>query len=150
MFIYLYISRENSLQQASANEVLIEKACISSENERPSLASVLPLNDDNKMPQAEEPCSLISFESMETPLQIDIIRQPSPPPVLAEVQDLIPVSTPGSITESEYGMENPLPDGLVSSESPLELHIVSLSLSLSLSLQFLLFISLLKVTFCSK
>ena len=81
------------------------------------------------MPQAEEPCSLISFESMETPLQIDIIRQPSPPPVLAEVQDLIPVSTPGSITESEYGMENPLPDGLVSSESLLELHIVSLSLS---------------------
>ncbi|XP_057474756.1 AMSH-like ubiquitin thioesterase 1 isoform X1 [Actinidia eriantha] len=121
-FTPVKIPRENSLQQAPANGVLIE-ASIDSENERPNLASVLPLNDDNKMPHAEEPCSLISFESMETPLQVDIIRQPSPPPVLAEVQDLIPASTPGPITDSEYGMENPLPDSLVSSESPLELHI---------------------------
>uniref|UniRef100_A0A5B7A598 MPN domain-containing protein n=2 Tax=Davidia involucrata TaxID=16924 RepID=A0A5B7A598_DAVIN len=73
------------------------------------------------MRHAEEPHSLISFETVETPLQMDIVRQPSPPPVLADVQDLIPALPP--VTEAEYGMENPEPDGLVCSESPLQLHI---------------------------
>ena len=74
------------------------------------------------------PTLLISFETIETPLQTDIIRQPSPPPVLADLQNLIPRSIP--ITKADYGMENSLPESLVSSEPPLQL----LSLFLSLSI----------------
>ncbi|CAL5445172.1 unnamed protein product [Camellia sinensis] len=103
------------------NGVLTEKVSNNSEPERSSVEAILPLNDDNKMHHAEEPGSLISFEPIEMPLQTNIIRQPSPPPVLAEVQDLIPASP--AVTETLYGMDNSLPDGLASSESPLQLHI---------------------------
>ncbi|KAA8542725.1 hypothetical protein F0562_023877 [Nyssa sinensis] len=148
------ILRETSLQQPVENGVLIEKDTSNSEHERSSLESILllnddkqmhvadeprslisfetietapqtdivrqpsnlesilPLNDDKQMHDAEETRSLISFETMKTAPQTDIVRQPSPPPVLADVQDLI-----------ECGVENPSPDGLLCSESPLQLHI---------------------------
>lgn len=115
------IPRENSLHQATENGVLSEKASSDSENTRLDIEAILPLNDDKKINRDEEPASLISFESVEIPLQTDIIRQPSPPPVLADVRDLIPPSH--AVTEADHGMENSLPGGLVSSESPLQLHI---------------------------
>ncbi|KAG5536112.1 hypothetical protein RHGRI_023784 [Rhododendron griersonianum] len=114
-------SRENSLRQAPENGVLSEKASSDSENKKLHIEAIPPLNDDKKMNRDEEPASLISFESVETPLQTAIIRQPSPPPVLADVQDLIPPSDP--VTEADHGMEYSLSGGLVSSESPLQLHI---------------------------
>lgn len=120
-FTPVEIPRENSLQQAPENGVLTEKVSNNLEPERSSVEAILPLNDDNKMHHAEEPGSLISFEPIEMPPQTNIIRQPSPPPVLAEVQDLIPASP--AVTETQYGMDNSLPDGLASSESPLQLHI---------------------------
>ncbi|KAI7985235.1 AMSH-like ubiquitin thioesterase 1 [Camellia lanceoleosa] len=120
-FTPVEIPRENSLQQAPENGLLTEKVSNNSEPERSSVEGILPLNDDNKMHHAEEPGSLISFEPFEIPLQTNIIRQPSPPPVLAEVQDLIPASP--AVTETQYGMDNSLHDDLVSSESPLQLHI---------------------------
>ncbi|XP_058227824.1 AMSH-like ubiquitin thioesterase 1 isoform X3 [Rhododendron vialii] len=115
------IPRENSLRQAPENGVLSEKASSASENKKLHIEAITPLNDDEKMNRDEEPASLISFESVETPLQTAIIRQPSPPPVLADVQDLIPPSDP--VTEADHGMEYSLSGGLVSSESPLQLHI---------------------------
>ncbi|WOH03398.1 hypothetical protein DCAR_0622795 [Daucus carota subsp. sativus] len=86
------------------------------------LGSLKPLNNDIKMPQAEELGSLISFDTVEPPAQVNLIRQPSPPPVLADVQDLIPTTLP-PVTEAEYGREDPSSDGLACSESPMELHI---------------------------
>ncbi|KAK1417451.1 hypothetical protein QVD17_26578 [Tagetes erecta] len=92
---------------------------ITLEHEKSSLESVVLPNKNNK-PHVDEPDSLISFEEkIETPVELDIIRQPSPPPVLAEVQDLIPTKSP----DTGPGSGNPS-DG-VCSESPLELHISS-------------------------
>ncbi|XP_059640837.1 AMSH-like ubiquitin thioesterase 1 isoform X2 [Cornus florida] len=110
-----------SLQQPVENGVLIRKDSSNSEHERSSLESILPVNDENQTCHVEEDLSLISFETIETPTQIDIIRQPSPPPVLADVQDLIPASS--LVTDAANVMENPSPDGLVCSEPPLQLHI---------------------------
>ncbi|XP_059640838.1 AMSH-like ubiquitin thioesterase 1 isoform X3 [Cornus florida] len=109
------------LQQPVENGVLIRKDSSNSEHERSSLESILPVNDENQTCHVEEDLSLISFETIETPTQIDIIRQPSPPPVLADVQDLIPASS--LVTDAANVMENPSPDGLVCSEPPLQLHI---------------------------
>ncbi|KAJ6375813.1 hypothetical protein OIU77_000720 [Salix suchowensis] len=69
----------------------------------------------------EEP-SLISFETKEIPVPPDVIRQPSPPPVLAEVQDLIPAMPP-QVSEAEHKIDVSSPDDLVCSKSPLQLHI---------------------------
>lgn len=75
------------------------------------------------MLRLEEPASLISFDAEESPLQSEIIRQPSPPPVLAEVQDLMPTAA-CPVEEVECGLVKASPDGLICSEDPLQLHIV--------------------------
>ncbi|KAL0423722.1 UNVERIFIED_CONTAM: AMSH-like ubiquitin thioesterase 1, partial [Sesamum radiatum] len=90
-----------------------------SEQERSSLESVVQPKNDNDL--IKEPNSLISFETVESCLQTEIIRQPSPPPLLADVQDLNPISTPA--TQTEFGLENDPGDTLVCSEDPLQLHI---------------------------
>lgn len=84
---------------------------------------MLPVNSDKPVLRLEEPASLISFDSEESPLQSEIIRQPSPPPVLAEVQDLMPTAA-CPIEEVECGLVKSSPDGLICSEDPLQLHIV--------------------------
>lgn len=105
--------------------VSIGKISSNLEHEKSSLESiVIPIN--NNKPHVDEPDSLISFEEkLETPVQLDIIRQPSPPPVLAQVQDLVPTTSP----ETGPGSGN-LSNGSVCSESPLELHIVRYSILL--------------------
>ncbi|CAK9167821.1 unnamed protein product [Ilex paraguariensis] len=123
-FTPVEIPRENSLQQPVEDGPLTKKDSSSSDHERSNLESVLKAKDDDQKRHAEEPGSLISFDAIETPFQTEIIRQPSPPPVLASVQDLIPTTSPSpSIAEAEYAMENPSLDGLVCSESPMQLHI---------------------------
>lgn len=82
------------------------------------------MQDDNQKCRDEEPCSLISFETIETPVLPAVIRQPSPPPVLAEVQDLVP-ATPPQVSEAENKMDVSSPNDLICSEAPLQLHIVS-------------------------
>ena len=77
---------------------------------------------DDKKDQVEEPDSLISFETMESPVQTKIIRQPSPPPVLAEIQDLIPSTSP-AVVDRDCGLTSNA-DGVICAEAPLELHIV--------------------------
>lgn len=80
-------------------------------------------NDDSQSHNTEEPCSLISFETTEPPAHIEVIRQPSPPPVLAEVQDLIPAVSP-QVSVAESGVEMLSTDEVVRAETPLQLHIV--------------------------
>ncbi|RVX14275.1 AMSH-like ubiquitin thioesterase 1 [Vitis vinifera] len=110
-----------SLQHHVEDGLMNNNEASSSEHEQSSLESVLTLNEDNQIHPAEELGSLISFETTETPLT-EIIRQPSPPPVLADVQDLIP-ETPTQVSEVNGQMETPSTDGLVCSEAPLEMHI---------------------------
>ncbi|XP_047337739.1 AMSH-like ubiquitin thioesterase 1 [Impatiens glandulifera] len=97
-----------------------ENVAEKSEQERSS-EEIISVNTKKEMRHTEELDSLISFEPIETPVQINIIRQPSPPPVLADVQDL--VVAPPPITQGEFVSQNSNTDGLVSSEAPLELHI---------------------------
>ncbi|KAM7471127.1 hypothetical protein LguiA_009310 [Lonicera macranthoides] len=111
-----------SLHQPIEDGVLIKREGSNSELEKSTLESILLPNDSRQMLQAEEPGALISFEAIETPLQTDIIRQPSPPPVLAEMQDLLPTKSP-SVSVPDNGTRDPSSDGLVCSESPLQLHI---------------------------
>ncbi|KAL5748880.1 hypothetical protein ACOSQ2_026177 [Xanthoceras sorbifolium] len=95
--------------------------CCDIEPEKPSSGSITSTNNEIEIRQAGEPCSMISFETTETPVSVDIIRQPSPPPVIAEVQDLVSALSP-QVSETESHVENSLSDGFDRSE-PLELHI---------------------------
>lgn len=150
-FIWLFFRVTNSLQKTIDDGLAITNEYSNSEQERSSREPILTQNDNTQIHRPEGPCSLISFETTESPAQSDIIRQPSPPPVLAEVQDLIPaVSQPSpnalaevqdlipalssQVSEAERGMETSLQDNLVHAESPLQLHIVRLLLTISLSL----------------
>ncbi|XXG73112.1 hypothetical protein AAC387_Pa07g2081 [Persea americana] len=91
------------------------------------LESVLSLNVDSKSStHAEEPCSTVTPDMTEALVQIDIIRQPSPPPVLADVHDLFPFAST-QVTDLTSGPGKLLQDELVRSESPLQLHIVRFS-----------------------
>lgn len=123
------MENDNLLKKDSSNLSDLEST-LSSNNDKKmphteELGSLMPLNNDKKMPQAEEIGSLISFDTVET--QVNIVRQPSPPPVLADVQDINPTTSP-PVTEAEYGREDLSSDALSCSESPMELHIVRFSL----------------------
>lgn len=120
---YLIISWENS-QQPVEQERTSNKDGSCLEHERLPLESTpTQTNDDNHTSQIEESCSLISFEETETPARLEVIRQPSPPPVLAEVQDLIPAVS-SQMSEAECGVDVLSADESIRAESPLQLHIV--------------------------
>ncbi|KAJ6868477.1 Associated molecule with the SH3 domain ofAM 1 isoform 3 [Populus alba x Populus x berolinensis] len=68
------------LQESVKAELFVKSEHSSSEPGRSSLESILSVQDDNQKCRDEEPCSLISFETMETPVLPAVIRQPSPPP----------------------------------------------------------------------
>lgn len=121
-FTPVLIPRENRLLQPLENESLDKKDDVSSECGKPCLESTLPVDSDKPVLRLEEPASLISFDTEESPLQSEIIRQPSPPPVLAEVQDLMPPAS-SPVDEVECGLVKSSPDGLICSEEPLQLHI---------------------------
>lgn len=94
------------------------------EPERPVVESSAPSTENVQKNYTEELSSMISFEQPESLKENNIIRQPSPPPVLAEVQDLAPALCPEA-READCKIENSLPDESLRAESPLELHIVS-------------------------
>ncbi|KAK7840520.1 amsh-like ubiquitin thioesterase 1 [Quercus suber] len=128
-----------SLQKTIEDGLAIREDCSNSGQEKSRQESILTSKDDTQKHCAEEPSSLISFETTQS--QPNIIRQPSPPPVLAEVQDSIPaVSHPCSpnvlaeiqdlipavssqVSESGCGTEMSPKDNFVQAESPLQLHI---------------------------
>ena len=90
--------------------------------EKPILQPTIePSSDSSQKPKDDEK-PMISFEEHDVPEPV-FVKQPSPPPVLAEVQDLIP-SEPPLKTEKLDTMDSSLQDSLLQSESPMELHIV--------------------------
>ncbi|KAK6925268.1 JAB1/MPN/MOV34 metalloenzyme domain [Dillenia turbinata] len=93
----------------------------SSDSGKLSSEPVARPDDDTNVLQPEEPRPMISFDATENSVP-DIIRQPSPPPVLAEVQDLM-VEQSNQVSEPECKMENASLDSLVGSDAPLQLHI---------------------------
>ncbi|XP_039067938.1 AMSH-like ubiquitin thioesterase 1 [Hibiscus syriacus] len=114
-----------SLQQPTENELPGKNDCSNSEPVASSVESTLTIDDhvNSEKSHVDEPCPMISFEEPETaPAHNNITRQPSPPPVLAEVQDLVHTI---HASKTDCTIENPSADGLVHSESPLELHIAT-------------------------
>lgn len=94
-----------------------------SEHNRSDLESILTQSEDCQAQHADEAPSLISFEATEIPAHLEVIRQPSPPLVLAEVQDLVPAVSP-HVDEAGCKTETQLSDSSLRGESPLQLHIV--------------------------
>ncbi|KAK4280794.1 hypothetical protein QN277_012369 [Acacia crassicarpa] len=87
------------------------------------LEPVDAVRENRQAQRTKEPVSLISFETtkVSAPTEV-VIRQPFPPPVLAEVQDLIPALSP-QVTEAECKIQAPTSDEIVRAETPLQLHI---------------------------
>lgn len=113
----------NSLRPPFEGRVTIEKDSNKSEPEKSALESVLSLNDGGQSLHAEESFPTFTSETTEAPVQINIIRQPSPPPVLADVHDLMSI-TSTQVTDLTSGPEKSFQDELVRPESPLQLHFV--------------------------
>ncbi|KAG5022101.1 hypothetical protein JHK85_018443 [Glycine max] len=117
-----------SLQHSLEDESLKKKDNSIAEHHKSELDSILTQSEDcqpHPQPQPQhdqEPPSLISFETTETSARIEVIRQPSPPPVLAEVQDLVPAVSP-CVNEAGCKTEIPSSDSSVHVEAPMQLHI---------------------------
>lgn len=88
--------------------------------DKPSLERILECNDDSQKPQPKEQ-PMISFETSDVPDTV-IIKQPTPPAALAEVQDLIPAEHALGIEKQDV-TDGCSPDGFLRPESPMELHI---------------------------
>lgn len=114
----------NSLQQSIETKLTIEKDVGNLEKERSDIDSICIQNNGREINNAMGTDSLISFEQVEMPAPIEIVRQPSPPPVLAEVQDLIPAMSP-QVPEVECAQDTSSSDGFVHPEASMQLHIVS-------------------------
>ncbi|CAA2939533.1 AMSH-like ubiquitin thioesterase 3 [Olea europaea subsp. europaea] len=110
----------SSLNQVGQYEPMATKD-INSEAENSTMESVLSLDDGRWLNPSEDPGSLAK-EMMNKNYQFDNIRQPSPPPVLAQVQpELLPIS-PSRVADPRPGPPLSL-DGLPGSNSYQDLHI---------------------------
>ncbi|KAK6913707.1 JAB1/MPN/MOV34 metalloenzyme domain [Dillenia turbinata] len=88
-----------------------------------AMESVLSLDDGRWLHPAEEACPILTYEASENDFSPAIIRQPSPPPVLAQVQpDYHPIS-PSSVADPRPGPAKPSLDGMPNSDSYQHLHI---------------------------
>nr|XP_029152849.1 AMSH-like ubiquitin thioesterase 1 isoform X2 [Arachis hypogaea] len=112
-----------SLQQDLEDGSQKKKDNSAVEHNNLDMNSSLTQTEDCQAQHADEPPSLISFEEVtEITPQIEVIRQPSPPPVLAEVQDLVPPVS-HQVNDVECKIETTSSDNFLCGESPLQLHI---------------------------
>ncbi|KAF8401376.1 hypothetical protein HHK36_012314 [Tetracentron sinense] len=118
---YFVLLMVNSLNQAGQNGLAVKD--VDSGGDKSELESVLSLDDGSWLRPAEESCSSSNNDMREDLLQLNIIRQPSPPPVLAHVQqDLHPIS-PSKVADPRPGPAQLSQDGMPSSNSYQHLHI---------------------------
>ncbi|XP_073273663.1 AMSH-like ubiquitin thioesterase 1 [Primulina huaijiensis] len=122
-FTPIEVSRDNNTRLSIKDGTMTGNDGGSSEQERIVLESVVQPKNYCQSIKNQEFDSLISFEPIEIVPQTEIIRQPSPPPVLVDVQNLIPTSTPDAETMPECGLENSSNVSFIRSEDPLQLHI---------------------------
>ncbi|KAK1316481.1 AMSH-like ubiquitin thioesterase 3 [Acorus calamus] len=86
------------------------------------MESVLSLDDGRWLRPLEESCSLSAEAARDESFQSSLIRQPAPPPVLAQVQELPPIS-PSKVADPRPGPARPLDHALPDSKSYQNLHI---------------------------
>ncbi|KAK6930241.1 USP8 dimerization domain [Dillenia turbinata] len=90
---------------------------------KPTMESVLSLDDGQWLRPSEETSPILTCEAVENDFPPAIIRQPSPPPVLAQVQpDYHPIS-PSRVADPRPGPAKPSLDGMPNSDSYQHLHI---------------------------
>lgn len=92
------------------------------------MESVLSLDDGRWL---DEESSLVQGHTENNDFQLGNIRQPSPPPVLAQVLSEPRPISPSRVADPRPGPPNFSQDGLPSSNSYQDLHIVSLSAQMS-------------------
>lgn len=110
----------NSLPQPKLDDPAV-KDNDTSYQDNTILAEVLSLHDGGASFHGEQPSSMISFDDTEVPTKMDLIRDPSPPPVRAEVEELVALTSQLSNSVEQTALSA---NELVGSESPLEVHIV--------------------------
>ena len=92
--------------------------------DRSTMDSLLSLDDGRLLGPSDESYSPLNDEASNDPLVLGNIRQPSPPPVLAEVQpEFMPIS-PSRVADPRPGPAKPFQDGMPSSNTYQHLHIV--------------------------
>lgn len=87
-----------------------------------TMESVLSLDDGRWIRPAEESCSPLINEAREDPLQL--VKQPSLPPVLAQLQQDVGPIPPSKVADPRPGAAKSSQDGMQSSDSYQQLHIV--------------------------
>lgn len=107
----------SSLNQVEQNELVAAY----SEPDKSTMASVLSLDDGSWSSQADNFTHPFHDVNDDFPL----VRQPSPPPVLAQVRpEYMPIS-PSKVADPRPGPAKSLPDGTAGSNTYQDLHIVS-------------------------
>lgn len=110
-----------------------------------TMESVLSLDDGNWPKHAVDSCPPIVNEAREDPFQFVGVKQPPPPPVLAQVQQEFAPISPSKVADPRPGPAKPSQDGTLSSSSYQHLHVVGFSVLIYMFLwQFFL------VVFCSQ
>ncbi|XVE82233.1 hypothetical protein DITRI_Ditri15bG0131500 [Diplodiscus trichospermus] len=88
-----------------------------------AMESVLSLDDGQLLHPAEESCPLLISEAKEDPFQFVRIKQPSPPPVLAQLQQEFTPIPPSKVADPRPGPAKPSEDGMPNSNSYQHLHV---------------------------
>ncbi|KAJ9181844.1 hypothetical protein P3X46_005892 [Hevea brasiliensis] len=114
-------SENSSLDQAGQYGTEVVKDS-DSESVRATMESVLSLDDGRWSCTVEESSPALINEAREDPFQFVGIRQPSPPPVLAQVHDFSPIP-PSKVADPRPGPAKSSQDGIPSSNSYQHLHV---------------------------
>ncbi|KAH7842266.1 hypothetical protein Vadar_003355 [Vaccinium darrowii] len=115
--------KENSsLNQAAQYDIAAIKDDESGVD-KSTMESLLSLDDGRWLRPSDDSCSPLTNEASNGPLVLGNIRQPSPPPVLAQVQPKLMPIAPSRVADPRPGPAKPLQDGMPSSNSYQHLHI---------------------------
>ncbi|TYH01761.1 hypothetical protein ES288_A09G085400v1 [Gossypium darwinii] len=88
-----------------------------------AMESVLSLDDGRWLQPAEGSCHPLITEAKEDPFQFFSIKQPLPPPVLAQVQQAFTPIPPSRVADPRPGPAKPSEDGMPNTNSYQHLHV---------------------------
>ncbi|EEF43052.1 amsh, putative [Ricinus communis] len=114
-------SEDSSLNQAGLYDIALNDN--NSGGVGSTMESVLSLDDGIWPRPAEESIPALIHEAREDPFQFVGIRQPSPPPVLAQVQQEFSPIPPSKVADPRPGPAKPSQDGIHNSNSYQHLHV---------------------------
>ncbi|KAJ0093197.1 hypothetical protein Patl1_24936 [Pistacia atlantica] len=117
-------NEDTSLNQAGPYDMVPSKVGDSG-GAVPTMESVLSLDDGRWLKPAEDLCPPMVNEAREDPFQFVSIKQPSPPPVLAQVQQEFAPISPSKVADPRPGPAKPSQDGTLNSSSYQHLHVVA-------------------------